>query len=144
MSTTTTPATAITATFSTVTLAGGAARLLARLRLSRATMYTPASATAATMTIQPAIGLMAPYSMSFRMLLFSRMVPPEPGAAALIGPQQQSLAQQQPGQRHHERRQLEPGDDHALNRAVGGGERQPGQHRQPPGDGMRQRQHPAP
>src|SRR5579859_1138702 len=82
--TTATPATTITATFSTVTLAGGAARLLARLRLSRITMYTPASATAAAMTIQPAAGLTLPFSMSFSTLLVSRMVPPEPGAALLM------------------------------------------------------------
>ena len=43
ISTTTTPATAISAIFRKVTLAGGAARLLARRRASRITMYTPAS-----------------------------------------------------------------------------------------------------
>ena len=34
------------------------------------------------MTIQPASGLMAPPSMSDRTLLYSLIVPPEPGAAA--------------------------------------------------------------
>src|SRR6516225_5209866 len=84
MSTTTTPATAIAANFSQVTLGGGAASLLARLRLSRTTSSAPPSTTAAPMTIQPAAGLMAPPSMSDRTLLYSLMVPPEPGAATLM------------------------------------------------------------
>src|ERR1035438_3682124 len=49
ISTTTTPATAIAAIFSTVTLSGGAVRLLARLRVSRTRNSAPASATAAAM-----------------------------------------------------------------------------------------------
>src|SRR5580693_1097122 len=60
ISTTTTPATAIAAIFSTVTLTGGAVRLLLRLLLSRERNSAPTSATAATMTIQPASGLRAP------------------------------------------------------------------------------------
>src|SRR6266568_5734669 len=84
MSTTTTPATAITATFSQVTLTGGAASLLARLRPSRTTNRPPASTTAAAMTIQPAVTLIAPLSMSDTTLLYSLMVPPELGAAVLM------------------------------------------------------------
>src|SRR6516225_7501172 len=84
MSTTTTPAIAITATFSQVTLAGGAASLLARLRLSRVTSSAPARTTATIMTIQLAAGLIAPPSMSDRTLLYSLIVPPEPGAASLM------------------------------------------------------------
>src|SRR5215470_6238830 len=84
ISTTTTPAIAIAATFSQVTLAGGVASPLVRRRLSRTTNSAPASATAAAMTIQPAAGLMAPPSMSDRTLLYSLMVPPEPGAATLM------------------------------------------------------------
>ena len=60
MSTTTTPATAIAAIFSMVTLSGGAVRLLARLRLSRTRNSAAASATATIMTIQPASGLREP------------------------------------------------------------------------------------
>ena len=64
-----------------MTLAGGAARPLARRRVSRTTNSVPASATATIMTIQPASGLMLPDSMSDRTLLYSRIVPPELGAA---------------------------------------------------------------
>ena len=84
ISTTTTPATAIAATLSQVTLGGGAARPPARRRLSRVSIRAPPSTTAAAVTIQPVSGLMAPFSMSFRTLLYSRMVPPEPGAAVLM------------------------------------------------------------
>ena len=80
-STTTTPATAIATIFSQVTLAGGAASPLARLRLSRTMNSAPASTTAAAMTIQLASGLRLPPSMSDRTLLYSRMVPPPLGAA---------------------------------------------------------------
>jgi len=81
ISTTATPATAITATFRTVTLAGGAASLLARLRPSRTTNSAPATTTATAMTIQPTAGLMAPFSMSDRTPLYRRTVPPPLGAA---------------------------------------------------------------
>ena len=81
MSTTTTPATAIAAIFSRVTLSGGAVRLLARLRLSRTRNITLASTTATAVTIQLASGLRAPPSMSDRTLLYSRMLPPPLGAA---------------------------------------------------------------
>src|ERR1019366_6279636 len=81
ISTTTTPATAITTIFSTVTLSGGAVRLLARLRVSRTRNIAAASATAAAMTIQLASGLRAPFSMSYRTPGYSRMLPPPLGAA---------------------------------------------------------------
>ena len=81
ISTTITPATAISAIFKKVTLAGGAARLLARRRASRVSMYAPASTTAAIMTIQLAARLMVPPSMASRTVLSSRIVPPAPGAA---------------------------------------------------------------
>ena len=75
---------AIAATLSQVTLGGGAASPPARRRLSRVTSSAPPSTTAAAITIQPASGLMAPPSMSLRTLLYSRMVPPDPGAAVLM------------------------------------------------------------
>ena len=59
-STTTTPAIAIAAIFSTVTLSGGAVRLLARRRLSRTRNSAPASDDGRRMTIQPASGLREP------------------------------------------------------------------------------------
>ncbi len=82
MSTTTTPATAIRATLSQVTLAGGAARPPARRRVSRMMNRAPARTTRTIMTIQLAAGLSAPPSMSDSTLLYSRIVPPPFGAAA--------------------------------------------------------------
>lgn len=82
ISTRTTPATAIAPTLSQVTLTGGAASPLDRLRVSRTRNRPPASITATPMMIQPTAGLMAPPSMSISTLLYSRMVPPPLGAAA--------------------------------------------------------------
>ena len=113
--TTTTPAIAITATFRMVTLTGGAASLCTRRRASRSTMNTANSTTAAIMTIQPASGLMAPPSMSFSTLLLSRIVPPESGRGQVDERQEQAEAAEIAGQRDHERRQPQPGDQDALN-----------------------------
>src|SRR5260370_200292 len=63
---------------------GGAAALVARRGPARTTTSPPASPPGAAMTTQPAVTLIAPLSMSDRTLLYSLMVPPEPGAASLM------------------------------------------------------------
>jgi hypothetical protein len=77
-STTTRPATAITAIFSSVMDTGGATSPLARRRWSRMYKITPNTTTSTIVTIQLPAALSAPPSMSLRTLLFSRMTPPLP------------------------------------------------------------------
>ena len=76
--TTTTPAIAMTAIFSRVMLSGGATSPLTRRRRSRMYSSTPARATSTMVTIQLAVELSAPASMSFSTLLCSRITPPLP------------------------------------------------------------------
>src|SRR5499433_666903 len=114
--TTTTPATAITAIFSRVMLTGGATSPLTRRRAERAALDVVDD-----VALQPDHAAHADV----------------PGGVDQV--QEQAGQAEGSGQRDHERRQPEPGDDEPLQRPVGGGPCQREQQRGPPRPAQRQR-----
>ena len=105
--------TATPAILSTVRLTGGATRPLRRRRgIAEPRRRPEQRRRSATITIQLAAGVRIPLAKSLMTLLLI-------GQRAAVAEDQQhhALPAEQPGQRHHERRQPEPGDDRALEHA---------------------------
>ena len=84
-------------------------------------------------TIQAAVGLRWPFTMSLMTVLCRLITPPPPMLPVAVDQVEQQAGQAElAGQGHDERRQPELGDEDALQRAVGGGDRERGEDGGPP------------